>query len=60
MDGIICRIGFALLLGVYLNWGIRGFWYGNAFAGLMPFVIGSIYLISGRWKLRVSPVREEP
>ena len=60
LDGIICRIGFALLLGVYLNWGIRGFWYGNAFAGLMPFVIGSIYLISGRWKLRVSPVREEP
>ena len=59
LDGIICRIGFALLLGVYLDWGIRGFWYGNAFAGLMPFVIGSIYLISGRWKLRVSPIMED-
>ncbi len=59
LDGIICRIGFALLLGVYLDWGIRGFWYGNAFAGLMPFFIGGVYLISGRWKLRVSPQRED-
>ena len=59
LAGIICRIGFALLLGVYFNWGIRGFWYGNAFAGLMPFFIGSIYLVSGRWKLRVSPEKED-
>ncbi|MBQ9251070.1 MAG: MATE family efflux transporter [Clostridia bacterium] len=50
LDGIAARIGLALLLGVTLNWGIRGFWYGNAFAGLMPFLIGSTYLISGRWK----------
>ena len=54
LDGILARIGFALLLGITFGWGIRGFWYGNAFAGLMPFVIGSVYLISGRWKLRVS------
>nr|MCR4877428.1 MATE family efflux transporter [Clostridiales bacterium] len=40
LDGIICRIGLALLLGVTLGWGIRGFWYGNALAGLVPFLIG--------------------
>ena len=50
LDGIICRIGLALLLGVTLGWGIRGFWYGNALAGLVPFLIGGGYQASGLWK----------
>ena len=50
LDGIVCRIGLALLLGVVLGLGIRGFWYGNALAGLVPFLIGGTYLVSGRWK----------
>ena len=50
MDGIVSRIGLSLLLGVILGWGIRGFWYGNALSGLIPFLIGSVYLFSGRWK----------
>ena len=50
LDGIFCRIGLSLLLGVALAWGIRGFWYGNALSGLVPFLIGSGYLLSGRWK----------
>ena len=54
LDGIACRIGFALLLGVALQMGIRGFWYGNAMAGLVPFFIGGVYLISGAWKKRAS------
>lgn len=54
LDGIVSRIGLALLLGVTLNWGIRGFWFGNAFAGLVPFLIGGTYLLSGRWRLRAS------
>ena len=54
LDGIACRIGFALLLGVALQMGIRGFWYGNAMAGLVPFFIGGVYLISGTWKKRAS------
>lgn len=54
LDGIVCRIGLALLLGVVFNWGIRGFWYGNALSGLVPFFIGSVYLFSGTWKSRVS------
>ena len=53
LDGIICRIGLALLLGVTLGWGIRGFWYGNALAGLVPFLIGGGYLASGLWKKAV-------
>ncbi|MCR5794110.1 MAG: MATE family efflux transporter [Solobacterium sp.] len=54
LDGIVCRIGLALLLGVTLNMGIRGFWYGNAISGLVPFAIGSVYLLSGKWKDRAS------
>ena len=50
LDGIACRIGLSLLLGITLGWGIRGFWYGNALSGLVPFLIGSAYLFSGRWK----------
>ena len=50
LDGIAARIGLALLLGVRLGMGIRGFWYGNALAGLVPFLIGTTYLVSGRWK----------
>ena len=49
LDGIFTRIGLSLLLGVTLGMGIRGFWYGNALSGLVPFLIGTVYLISGRW-----------
>jgi len=54
LDGIVARIGFALLLGVALGWGITGFWYGNALAGCVPFLIGGTYLLSGRWKRAAS------
>ena len=50
LDGIFTRIGLSLLLGVVFAWGIQGFWYGNALSGLVPFLIGTAYLISGRWK----------
>ena len=54
LDGIAARIGLALLLGSVLGMGILGFWYGNALAGLVPFLIGGTYLISGAWKKRAS------
>ena len=54
LDGILCRIGMALLLGVAAGMGIMGFWLGNAMAGLVPFLIGGIYLLSGAWKKRAS------
>jgi len=54
LDGIACRIGLSVLLGTTLGMGIRGFWYGNALSGLVPFLIGFTYLLSGRWK-RLAP-----
>ncbi len=50
LDGIFTRIGLSLLLGIVFSWGIFGFWYGNALSGLVPFLIGSVYLFSGKWK----------
>ena len=50
LDGIVCRVGLALLLGVAAGWGIQGFWYGNALAGYVPFFVGGIYYCSGLWR----------
>ena len=55
LDGVACRIGLSLLLGVVLSWGITGFWYGNAISGCIPFVIGFAFLLSGRWKKEKRP-----
>ena len=57
LDGVVCRIGLSLLLGVTFAWGISGFWYGNAISGCVPFLVGFTFLLSGRWKKagRVSP-----
>ena len=52
LDGIISRIGIAALLGFVLNMGCQGFWYGDALAGFIPFVIGMCYFLSNRWKNR--------
>jgi putative MATE family efflux protein len=54
LDGIVARIGFALLLGLALGWGYYGFWMGNAIAGGTPFLLGGVYYLSGRWKRRSS------
>lgn len=52
LDGIILRICLAAILGFWLEWGIYGFWYGNAIAGFVPFFIGGIFYLSGRWRRR--------
>ena len=50
LDGVICRIGLALLMGITLGMGINGFWYGNVLAGYIPFFIGGTYFLTGKWK----------
>ncbi len=58
LDGVVGRIGLCLLLGVALDFGIYGFWYGEALAGCIPIFIGLIYLISGKWKTRKYLIRD--
>ena len=50
LDGVVCRIGLALLLGISAGMGISGFWYGNVLAGYVPFFIGGAYYIFGKWR----------
>ena len=57
-DGIIGRVGFSVLLGLVFDLGYFGFWLGSALAGTMPFVLGSIYYLSGRWKKTSSILSE--
>lgn len=50
IDGMIARISLAYILGWKMEMGPRGFWMGDALAGFVPFFIGFIFFISGRWK----------
>ena len=52
LDGIVARIGLALLLGEALGLGVQGYWIGSALAGHMLFVIGLVYYFMGTWKKR--------
>ena len=50
MDGIVMRIGLALLFGLVMGMEAYGFWLGDALAGFTPFFIGMVFYFSGRWK----------
>lgn len=52
LDRILVRIGLALFLGLFCGMGVYGFWYGHAISGFVPFFIGGIYYLSGKWKSR--------
>ncbi len=54
IDGIIGRIGIAYLLGWTLSMGPQGFWMGDALAGFVPLLIGGVYYLSGRWKVKAA------
>ena len=50
LDGVVLRIGLAILFGLVLNMKHYGFWLGDALAGFTPFWIGLVFYLSGRWK----------
>lgn len=50
LDGIVMRIGLAVLFGLVLDMKHYGFWLGDALAGFTPFMIGIVYYATGRWK----------
>jgi len=52
LDGVVARIGLAVLFGVVLGYGVVGFWYGNAFAGYFTAIPAMIYYLSGHWRRR--------
>lgn len=50
LDGLIMRIGLAILFGLGLGMHEWGFWLGDALAGFTSLFIGGILYYSGRWK----------
>ena len=50
LDGIVMRIGLAVLFGLVLHLRHYGFWLGDALAGLTPFWVGIIFYFTGQWK----------
>ncbi len=50
LDGIVLRIGLAVLFGLGFKMGYFGFWLGDALAGFTPFFVGMVFYLSGRWK----------
>ncbi len=58
-DGIVMRLGLAVLFGIVLKMEYYGFWLGDAIAGFTPFVIGSVFYISGSWKKNMPKIAEE-
>ena len=53
LDGIVLRIGLALLFGLALGMKHYGFWLGDALAGFTPFWIGVVFYFTGKWKRKV-------
>ena len=58
LDGVVMRIGLSLLFGLTMGYGVYGFWYGHATAGLTPFFIGTVFFLSGAWRTRKYIVRD--
>lgn len=56
VEGFVLRIGLAYLLGVLLNLGIHGFWYGSTIASYGYGIVVFPYFFSGAWKKRKSIV----
>ena len=50
LDGVIMRIGLAVLFGLTLDMKHYGFWLGDALAGFTPFWIGLVFYYTGLWK----------
>ena len=53
LDGIVLRIGLALLFGLAFDMKHYGFWLGDAIAGFTPFFIGLVFYMSGKWKRKM-------
>ncbi len=51
-DGVICKVGFGVLLAYVFNMGYLGFWWGNAFSRAIPGLMCLIYLLSRKWEKR--------
>lgn len=59
IDGVICKVGFGVILAYVFDMGYLGFWWGTAFSRAIPGMICLIYVLAGKWKSR-SLFKEAP
>ena len=59
LDGIVMRIGLAILFGLMLDMKHYGFWLGDALAGFTPFWIGLVFYLTGAWQKGAKVQAEE-
>lgn len=52
LDGLVGRIGIAILCGLVLGMGYQGFWWGNTLGGAAPTLVGIAFIISNIMKRR--------
>ncbi len=52
LDGVVCRIGISLFFFYVLNAGYESYWWGTAFARVLPGLLCFAYFMSGKWKTR--------
>ena len=50
LDGIVLRLGLAILFGSVMHMEYMGYWLGDALAGFTPFVIGVFFYFIGTWR----------
>lgn len=48
--GLAGQIGLPALLAFTCEFGLDGLWYGYALSAYIPFFIGIVFFVSGRWK----------
>ena len=58
LDAFVARVGLGLLLGSVFKLEYFGYWLGDALSGFMPMIIGTIYLVSGKWKTRKYVIKD--
>lgn len=52
LDGVVLRIGISVIMANVLDYGVLGYFYGNALARVAPCIITTVYFYSGRWRKR--------
>ena len=52
LDGVVCRVGFSLLLANVMGMGVIGYFWGTSFSRTLPTVVCSVLFASVRWRTR--------
>ncbi len=52
LDGVVFKVGLALVLVYGFHLGVYGYWWGTAFSRLVPGLVCLGYFLSGKWKTR--------